>query len=94
LVNNGFTEVYGQEGCISKGQSLLKKGLYKDIEIFIAGKQSIPVSYRRTFDFVTCAGGLGTNLLPARCFDDMLTACKPGGHIIFTVSQKHLREDD
>lgn len=58
------------------------------------GKQSIPVSYRRTFDFVACAGGLGTNLLPARCFDDMLMACKPGGHIVFTVSQKHLREDD
>jgi len=24
----------------------------------------------------------------------MLTALKPGGHIMFTVSQKHLREDN
>ena len=43
---------------------------------------------------VTCAGGLGTNLLPAKCFDDMINALRPGGFAIFTVSQKHLKRDD
>ena len=54
----------------------------------------MPTQYKRTFDVVTCTGGLGTNLLPARCFHDMLNALKPGGFIIFTVSQKHLQERD
>ena len=73
---------------------LVRKGLYKDVESFIVGKQALPTSYRRAFDVVTCAGGLGTNLLPARCFDDMLTALRPQGHVVFTVSQKHLTEED
>jgi len=54
----------------------------------------LPKSYRRNFDLVTCAGNLGTNLLPARCFADMLGALRPGGHVVFTVSKKHLAEKD
>ena len=51
------------------------------------------MSLRRKFDIVTCSGGLGTNLFPARAFEDMLSALKPGGHIVFTVSKKHLNGD-
>jgi len=58
------------------------------------GRQPLPVPYRRVFDVVTCAGGLGTNLLPASCFDVMLTALAPDGFVVFTVSQKHLGESN
>lgn len=71
--------------------SLLRKGIYKDIETFIVGKQGLPKSYKRAFDVVTCAGGLGTNLLPAKSFDDMINALRPGGYAVLTVSQKHLK---
>lgn len=57
------------------------------------GKQGLPPSYRRAFDIITCSGSLGTNLLPAKCFELMLSALKPGGHLIFTVGQKHLSAD-
>ena len=40
-----------------------------------------------------CSNSLGTNLLPTRCFEDMLNAVVPGGHIVFTVSDKHLQEE-
>ena len=53
----------------------------------------MPKIYRRTFDFLTCAEALGTSLLPASCFTDMLATLKPGGYCIFTVSQKHLISD-
>ena len=94
LAQHGFTEVYGQEGSLAKKQSLERQGLYKDIETFIVGKQSLPKAYRRSFDVVTCSGGLGTNLLPAQCFSDMLNALKPDGFVVFTVSQKHMSEAD
>ena len=68
-------------------------GIYKDIEAFIVGKQGLPASYRRAFNIVTCSGGLGTNLLPKSCFEDMLNALTPNGHCVFTVSQKHLKTD-
>lgn len=86
LTENGFNNVFGQEGSEAKKQFLLRKGYYADIVSYIVGKQGLPSAYRRSFDVVTCAGGLGTNLLPARCFDDMLNALRPGGFIIFTVS--------
>ena len=92
LSDQGFIQVYGQEGSQAKKQSLLKKG-YKEIETCILGKVGLPKTYRRTFDFVTCAGGLGTNHLPAHCFSDMLATLKSRGYCIFTVSQKHLRSD-
>ena len=94
LSEKGYTEIYGQEGSLAKKQLLMQKGHYKDIENFIVGNQPLPRKYRRAFDVVTCAGGLGTNLLPAECFNDMLSALKPGGHAIFTVSQKHLKPED
>lgn len=72
----------------------MRKGIYKEIETFIVGKQALPKSYRRAFDIVTCAGGLGTNLLPAKSFDVMLHALKLGGFAVFTVSQKHLKSGD
>ena len=94
LVENGLNQVYGREGSDVKKQILERKGIYKEIETFIVGKQSLPKSYRRNFDVVACAGSLGTNLLPARCFADMLGALRPGGHVVFTVSKKHLAEKD
>ena len=72
----------------------MQKGHYKDIERFIVGNQPLPRIYRKAFDVVTCAGGLGTNLLPAECFTDMLSALKPKGYVVFTVSQKHLKPED
>lgn len=92
LKTQGFEHVYGQEGQTAKKNSLLRRG-YKDIETFIVGKQGIPKNYRRRFDFVTCAEGLGTGLMPSRGFEDMLTTLKPGGYCIFTISKKHLRDD-
>ena len=94
LSEQGYTEIYGQEGSDAKKEYLMQKGHYKGIETFIVGKQSLPKIYRRQFDVVTCAGGLGTNLLPAICFKDMLKALKPRGHAIFTVSQKHLKHNN
>jgi len=92
LVDHGYSEVYAQEGTLTKKQALERKGIYKDIETYIVGRQALPVPYRKTFDIVTCAGGLGTHLLPASCFNDMLWALKPGGHVVFTLSQKHLED--
>ena len=94
LKEQGLTELYAQCDTAAKKQSLERKGIYKDIESFIVGKQGLPKSYRRAFDVVTCAGGLGTNLLPAKSFDDMINALRPGGYAIFTVSQKHLKRED
>lgn len=94
LSEKGYTEIYGQEGSEAKKQLLMQKGHYKDIERFIVGNQPLPRIYRRAFDVVTCAGGLGTNLLPAECFTDMLSALKPKGYVVFTVSQKHLKPED
>lgn len=54
------------------------------------GRQALPKEYRRSFDVVTCSGNLGTNLMPASCFEHMLGALKAGGLAVFTVSQKHL----
>jgi len=71
---------------------LKTKGIYKDIETFIVGKQGLPPAYRRKFDIVTCATSLGTNLLPSKSFEDMLLALKSGGFVVFTVSHKHLVE--
>mmetsp|Transcript_11634 Transcript_11634/g.15773 ORF Transcript_11634/g.15773 Transcript_11634/m.15773 type:complete len:110 (+) Transcript_11634:315-644(+) len=62
--------------------------------MFIVGKQALPKSFRRNFDVVTCAGGLGINRMPARCFEDMLNALRPGGFVVFTVSAKHVGDDD
>lgn len=94
LAAEGFTEIYGQEGSQSKVPYLMRKvddqSVYKDVQTFIVGKQALPVVYRRKFDIVTCSGGLGTNLLPARAFEDMLSSLRKGGHVVFTVSQKHL----
>ena len=94
LSEHGYTEIYGQEGSYAKKQLLMQKGHYKDIESFIVGSQPLPWTYRKAFDVVTCAGGLGTNLLPAKCFNDMLSALKPRGYAIFTVSQKHLKHEN
>ena len=90
LAEQGLTELYAQCGSQAKKSSLKRKGIYKDIETYIVGKQGLPRPFRRSFDVVTCAGGLGTNLLPAKSFDDMLSALKSGGFAVFTVSQKHL----
>ena len=92
LTRRGFTEVYGQEGSEAKKQMLLKQGTYRDIEATIVGKQPLPRAYRKNFDVVVCAS-LGTNTLPARCFEDMLSALKPGGYLVFTVGTKHLSND-
>ena len=90
LAEDGFSQVYAQEGSEHRKSALLKKGYYKDVEAYIVGKLALPHKLRRSFDVVTCSGGLGTNLLPARCFEDMLAALKPRGYVIFTLSQKHL----
>ena len=71
---------------------LLRSGSYRDIEATIVGKQALPKSYRKNFDVVVCAS-LGTNHLPARCFEDMLSAVKSGGYLVFTVGSKHLGND-
>ena len=65
---------------------MLRKGNYRDVETFIVGKGSLPKKHREAYDWVTCAGGLGTSLLPAKCFDEMVTAMKPGGLAVFTVA--------
>ena len=95
LAGKGFSEIYGQEGSKSKIHFLRKMGdeVYKDVQTFIVGKQALPMAYRRKFDIVTCSGGLGTNLLPARAFEDMLSSLRQGGYVVFTVSQKHLSGD-
>ena len=92
LKEQGFEHVYGQTGQSIKRNNLLRKG-YTDVETFIVGKQGVPKTFRRKFDFVTCAEGLGTGLMPARGFEDMLSTLKPGGFCIFTMSQKHLKDD-
>jgi len=51
----------------------------------------LPSSLKRKFDIVTCSENLGTNLFPARCFEDMLAALKPGGFAVFTIATKHLK---
>jgi len=38
LAEEGFTNVFAQEGSESKKRSLIRKNLYKDIESFIVGK--------------------------------------------------------
>ena len=38
LSEQGFTELYGQDGSPVKRLMLLDKGYYKDIETFIVGK--------------------------------------------------------
>lgn len=94
LHEHGMTELYAQCGSQAKKQKLERKGIYKEIETFIVGKQALPRTYKRTFDVVTCAGSLGTNLLPAKSFNVMLNALRPGGFAVFTVSKKHLTPDD
>ena len=61
---------------------------------FIVGRQSMPREFRRKFDIVTCSENLGTNLFPAKCFDNMVEALKPSGYAVFTIPTKHLESDN
>ena len=63
LQEQGFTDVYAQEGSASKKKVLMAKNIYQDIETFIVGKQGLPKSFRRTFDFVTCSWAQRTRLV-------------------------------
>lgn len=72
---------------------LLRQGHYRNIETSIVGKQALSKAFRRSFDVVTCAS-LGITHLPARCFEDMLSALRPGGYLAFAVGTKHLGGDD
>ena len=43
LTEQGFTEIYGQEGSEPKIHFLRRvEGVYKDIQMFIVGKQGLP----------------------------------------------------
>jgi 2-polyprenyl-3-methyl-5-hydroxy-6-metoxy-1,4-benzoquinol methylase len=93
LASEGFTEIYGQEGSKSKAKRVMERGVYKEVDSFLLGKQRISTGWRRDFDIVTCSDNLKMGLFPATCFTEMMRALKPGGILVFTITDKYLNEE-
>lgn len=93
FANEGFSEIYGQEGSKSKAKRVMERGIYKEVDTFLLGKQRISAGWRRGFDVVTCSDNLKMGLFPATCFTEMMRALKPGGILVFTIADKYLNEE-
>jgi len=93
FASEGFSEIYGQEGSKSKAKRVMERGIYKEVDSFLLGKQRISAGWRRGFDVVTCSDNLKMGLFPATCFTEMMRALKPGGILVFTIADKYLNEE-
>ena len=72
LAEHGFTEIYAQDGQEARKHLLKKTNAYKDIKTYIVGKHAGPKEFKNAFDIVTCSAAFGSNLIPARGFNDII----------------------
>ena len=84
----------GIEASSEMIKECMKKMIYRDVkQHFLSEKYPMPYP-DNTYDIVVCAGAVILGHVPPQCLDDMIRILKPGGILLFNITQLDCDKDN
>ena len=84
LAAKGFKNIVGIDISIAMMDKAKAKNVYSEfIELDLTDFEAFPHTLKGSFDIVVCAGLINNNHMDESLFEEMMTAAKKGGLIIF-----------